>query len=191
MTLSHRLKGLLLFILEIVRRPRSVGAVFPSSRWLAKQIAHCVPKAKEGFILELGSGTGIITEALLEAGFPAQHIIALERSKRLAEHLCRRFPTIHVIHGDASELDTLLGDKSDRVYAIVSALPLRSLPVSVTKSIAAQMEKLLAKHACLIQFTYSLRKVFPYFSDKFVLTKSHYVWRNLPPARIDLFTYRD
>ena len=51
------------FLRALIARPKNVGAVVPSSRALARAIARQIDPARQGPILELGPGTGVITAA--------------------------------------------------------------------------------------------------------------------------------
>lgn len=180
-------RGLLLFFREILQNPTAVGAACPSSSKLANSIAQLVPANPDGYIVELGGGTGVITEALLKKGLDPQKLIILERSQPLTQHLTRRFPTLKIIHGDASELDKYLNPTDHPVTAIVSSLPLRSLPKSTVAIIGNQLDYLMKKDNLFIQYTYSLLRQPTPPSTHFQWTRSESIWWNFPPARIDVF----
>lgn len=186
--MSHRrLASFIAFTREIVVNPRSVGAVCPSSSELARAMARELGKIDDGLVLELGAGTGSITQALLEQGIPPACLIAIERSPALVAHLRARFPGIRVIEGDATQLDQLLGSEAGKVQAVVSGLPLRSLPCPSVREIAHQVQQLLPGDGVFVQFTYDLRT--PSFNWNTVLRKqrTQVIWKNLPPARVDTF----
>ena len=178
--------GLLLFTREIIANPKKIGAAFPSSKHLARSMAREIPKGTAGYVVELGAGTGVVTWALLEQGIDAKKIRVIERSPSLAEFLLRRFPALNIIQGDADNLAELLGEKADQVSVIVSSLPLRSLPAEKIKKITQQIDKTLPKGGRFIQFTYNLRKK-QVMNHHLKRVKTKYVWRNIPPARIDVF----
>lgn len=180
--------GLMLFMREIALNPSAMGAACPSSKHLAQRIAAQVPH-RPGLVIELGGGTGVITDALLKRGISADDLIVIERSESLAQHLQERFPQLQIIHGDARSLKHLLGTSHPPINAVVSGLPLRSLPDSVVQVIGTQLESVLTNDALYIQFTYSLYRA-P-FSPSAQLSCVHkeYIWRNLPPARVDVFRY--
>jgi phosphatidylethanolamine/phosphatidyl-N-methylethanolamine N-methyltransferase len=184
---------LALFAREILTNPRNMGAACPSSHRLARVMAAQVPLHDPGLVLELGAGTGVVTLALLQRGIAPERLISVEISASLAQHLHLRFPDIRVIHGDASHLHKLMGDEDyPRITTIVSSLPLRSLPVSVVEGISRQLQPLLMQGASLVQFTYDLRKrplthLHLHAAPELSRIASHIVWRNLPPARVDVF----
>lgn len=179
------------FSRELVANPRRIGAAVPSSPSLARRMASHVIPGDRGFIVEVGAGTGAVTEALLERGVPPDRLIAVERSERLAEHLRRHFPHVNVVTGDAGDLRALLRHHGDLaregVSAVISSLPLRSLPREEAARIAEEFHVLLRPGGVLIQFTYSLAAKSHWTLRRFRRLHGSIVWRNLPPARVDVF----
>ena len=147
------LKSNLSFISQFIKNPKEIGAILPSSPLLGKAMAKFVPEHPERFVVELGPGTGPITKALLKIGLHEENLICLEQSARMVKHLKARFPNLNVMEGDACELSKLLGDKSGKVHAIVSSLPLKSIPGSIVEKIIDQMHLCLEEGGIIIQFT--------------------------------------
>ena len=73
-----------------------------------------------------------------------------------------------------------------RVDAIVSCLPLRTLPREDVTAIVDQCSRVLSADGVMIQFTYDLRtpRRHPLGNSAFVACGSRIVWANIPPARI-------
>jgi len=178
---------LVLFTREILHNPRAMGAACPSSRKLSKALASFVPLDSQGFIVELGAGTGSISAALLACGIPAERLILVERSTKLVEYLRKQFPQALVIEGDASHLNELLGNKAHQVSVVVSGLPLRVFPVALVQSILKQVDLLLPNGGLFIQFTYDLRGKMLHLPHHFHSIAHKFVWGNLPPARVDVY----
>jgi phospholipid N-methyltransferase len=139
----------------------------------------------DGFVIELGGGTGTITEALLKQGVSPDKLITIERSPKLAAYLRQKFPDIHVIEGDAGQLIKLLGNGVKKINSIVSGLPFKSLPESTVFAIKQQIKTLLKNGGKLIQFTYDLSLSSLSCDTAFSMKSSKVEWRNLPPARIN------
>lgn len=184
MNWPRRLQATALFAKEWLKRPAMTGAICPSSRRLANTMARQVPNAG-GCVVELGGGTGVVTAALLEQGVVPERLIVVERSAVFAGHLQQRFPDIRVICGDARQLGQLL-PRGVRVDAIVSCLPLRSLPEQDASAITAQWQPALAEDGVIIQFTYDIRPLsgLALYNAEFIPCASEIVWANLPPARV-------
>ena len=176
-TLSF-LKGFLL-------TPRSIGAVLPSSASLAQAMTDHIDTNKEGFILELGPGTGAITQAILKTGLDPSRLIALELSPSFSKELQKRFPGITVIEGSASELVSLIKEKN--IHTIISSLPLRSLPKATRQKILASIQNILEPNDIFIQFTYSFLEDRNYYPDNAELIETVTVWQNIPPAKVQVF----
>jgi phosphatidylethanolamine/phosphatidyl-N-methylethanolamine N-methyltransferase len=180
--------SLFLFGREILDSPRSMGAICPSSPGLARRMASLIDH-RPGKVVELGGGTGAVTAALLKHGVIPQQLIVVEQSAKLSALLRNRFPEVTVINGDAARLAELLGPESDKVKAVVSSLPLRSLEPGVVRDILGQLEQVLQDDGLFIQYTYSPRDHQAKLSRHFNNTHSSIVWGNLPPARIDAYRF--
>lgn len=147
-------------------------------------MARQVPLSTRGWVIELGAGTGVVTQALLEQGVPADRLLVVEREPAFVQHLRSRFPSVHVVQGDAGHLETLLPPNA-KVAAIVSSLPLRSLHPVVAARIRHQWQRVLPHSGTVIQFTYDLRHGRRRaVQDGLSLQASRIVWRNFPPARV-------
>ncbi len=186
-TIKQTIKGYYLFIKEIFIHPTHVGAILPSSKNLAQRMIDLIPYEQDTIVIELGAGTGAITQALLSSNIPNKHIIVIERSESLVKHLKKRFPQLTVIQGDAQDLETLIIEFKLPTSAIISSLPLRSLSKEEVLSIEKAAKNILMPQGVFIQFTYDLRKSaaspFLYFQK----TASQDVWLNIPPARVDVY----
>jgi phosphatidylethanolamine/phosphatidyl-N-methylethanolamine N-methyltransferase len=111
--LTTTLADNLRFLRALITRPKNIGAIFPSSPGLAQAIARQVDPLA-GPVLEIGPGTGVVTEAILARGVAPDHLTLLEYDEELARHIAARFPKTHVIHGDAFELNHTLGRATAR-----------------------------------------------------------------------------
>ncbi|MBI4025105.1 MAG: methyltransferase domain-containing protein [Verrucomicrobia bacterium] len=192
--IAHAVSSWGAFFKAWIASPREVGAACPSSPGLARRMAAFAPVTASGLIVELGAGTGVVTRALLQSGVSPQRIVPVERSPEMAAVLKHRFPHLTVIQGDACQLAELLKPRlhegSVAVDAVVSSLPLRSLPGSVVEAIMEQLRMLLGADGKYIQFTYDLRPNTPCPLKGFARIASKIAWWNIPPARVDLFEHR-
>lgn len=181
------------FSVALIRRwlfnPGAVASIAPSGWRLADAMAALVPVG-DGVVVELGPGTGAITQGLIRAGLK-NNIWALERDPMLFDVFDRRFPGMAVF-GDARELPRLLrGAGKGPVLAVVSSLGLRSMPRGVLAEIAQAIGSVLPAEAPWIQYTYGLKNPLPsvVMEEGGWEAQAHpWVWKNVPPARI--WTYR-
>lgn len=184
---SRRIRDNLLFLSSFAAAPLKVGSITPSGRALGRAMAAALPE-EYSVCVELGGGTGSLTSALLAAGVPSQRLIVIERDHKLAAHLRKRFPKVQVVEGDAQLLRHILTEAGvSHVDAVISGLPLRSLPGSVTRNIVTEVFSVLGKGGILVQFTYLGAPPVP---DDIVRRHGVQgemigrVWRNVPPANV-------
>jgi phosphatidylethanolamine/phosphatidyl-N-methylethanolamine N-methyltransferase len=186
--------GTALFLKRWLRRPFAMGAVVPSGRLLAEAMARtAVPEidGRNGHVIELGAGTGEVTKALLAAGIPPNRLALVERDPELAAFLRRHFNGTQTIEGDAARLRRLLASHDvKRVAAVVSSLPLLSLPGDVVTGIVHGVFEALPRGAALVQFTYGPAPPVPKsLRANLHLIGAHgpRIWRNVPPAVVWTF----
>ena len=182
---------LALFGRALLANPRAVGACCPSSARLAHAIASQVLIPCNGFVVELGGGTGAVTAALLQRGVAPDQLVVIEQDRMLAKHLKNRFPDITVINGNAARFSQLLNRGSRQIKTVVSSLPLLSLPAVTREDLGKELQKVFGQEGTFIQYTYRLNNV-PCPMSKYVeRTATKIVWKNLPPAKIEVFRQRN
>jgi phosphatidylethanolamine/phosphatidyl-N-methylethanolamine N-methyltransferase len=163
-------------------------SIAPSGRELAAAMAQLVPAGSTGPVLELGGGTGVITQALLEADIAADRLLVVERDEALHDWLVRRFPDVRILLGDAADLRPLLAPLGiERVDAVVSGLPLLAMRESVRDRIIESSFALLEPNAPFIQFTYGLSSPIPRRKLGVEGAVKRRILNNLPPASVWLY----
>src|SRR6478736_1318850 len=105
---SLRLDDEMQFIRSWIEKPLSTGAVMPSSRVLARAMARYVDPHSQGPVIELGPGTGPVTEALVRHGVDPARLILVEFNPDFCRLLRTRYPAATVVQGDAYRLRRLL-----------------------------------------------------------------------------------
>ncbi len=97
------------FLQGFLERPKEVGSIIPSSRFLERRIVRSARADTAKVLVELGPGTGGTTRALLRAMDPSARLLAVEVNRRFVE-LLRRIddPRLVVHHGDAAEIGAAL-----------------------------------------------------------------------------------
>jgi len=186
---KYKYQLIFLFLKALMKNPKAIGAILPSSKRLADRIASYVELSSLGKVVELGAGTGVVTQAMLDAGVPEENIIAIEYDQNLAEKLQERFPAIQIINADAGNLDIILKDISHPVDTIISGLPLRSLPKITVNNIIKKVPNILSLRGKFIQFTYDIRPSSSFYPKHYKITGQEIVWRNFPPAKVEVFRF--
>jgi len=171
------------FIASWLQHPLKVGAVSPSGRALARALAAEVDPSVPGPVIELGPGTGPVTEALVARGVAPERLVLVEYDREFCALLRQKFPGATVVEGDAYALgDTLAGLLEEPAAAVVSSLPLMTRPLTVRMRLLNAAMRLLRRGAPYVQFTYAV--VAPIPSRRYRVTASPRIWKNLPPARV-------
>lgn len=171
------------FLRALIARPKNIGALMPSSPALAEAIARQIaPHA--GPVLEIGPGTGVVTEAILARGIAPEGLTLLEYDEDLARHLAERFPRAHVIQGDAFDLDHVLGPRNGSPFgAIVSGIPLLNHSMARRQAYVAGLGRRLMPGGPLIQFSYGPQApVNP--PAGYSVARTATVLANIPPAKV-------
>jgi len=177
--------GLLEFgVFDYLRDPSVIGAVASSSAALGDAMAAMVPHRK-GLVVELGPGDGALTRRLVAAGIPESDILMIELGDQFIAPLRAEFPKAKLVHGSATDVQKLVGRSP--VRAVVSGLPLRSLPAAVTEVTVRGVHAVLRANpgSRYIQFTYDpIRNTAELVSPiaAFRLLERKWVVRNVPPA---------
>ena len=105
-------------------RPRkALGQHFLRDTGILQDIAEAVRVPPGALVLEIGPGTGQLTDFLLRAG---HEVVALEIEDRMVAHLARRFsghPHLRVVSGDARFFEPADVIPPGREYVAVGNLP--------------------------------------------------------------------
>ncbi len=174
------------FIREWMRSPRTMGMVCPSSASLSQAMAAGISPELNGLVVELGAGTGTVTQELLRTGINPHNLLIIEKAPAMIQILHQRFPQLNIIQGDASDLCQLLPQERRADY-IISSLPLISLGKTAREAIILAMHESLREKGILVQYTYSWSSANPSLMDKFQLIDSRRIWDNVPPAQVFRF----
>lgn len=179
----------LTFLVQLLRAPKHTGAIAPSGKALARAIAAEVDPAIPGIVVELGPGTGRITEALIERGIDRDRLVLIELNGDFRRHLSRRFPGIRIIDGDAFKVAEIVAQHGfGDVSAVVSGLPLLHWPGAERQRLVRQALALMPAGNPFVQFTYASESSVAPDPESYTSHRSRRIWRNLPPATV--WTYR-
>ena len=162
-----------------------MGAVMPSGKVLARTMAQYVDVNSTAPVVELGPGTGAITNALIEHGIDQKRLVLVEYNPGFCALLRDRYPQATVVQGDAYALRDSLGDVLDvPASAVVSGLPLVTQPMLKRLKLIRDAFLALAPGAPFVQFTYSVAPPIPKSLPGVSTEASERIWMNLPPARV-------
>ena len=173
------------FLRSWIEKPLHMGAVMPSSKLLARTMAQYVDVESTGPVVELGPGTGAITNALIEHGVDQKRLVLVEYNPGFCALLRDRYPHAKVVQGDAYKLrDSLWKVLDVPASAVVSGLPLVTKPMLTRLKLIRDAFTALAPGAPFVQFTYSVAPPIPKSLPGVSTEASERIWMNLPPARV-------
>lgn len=182
-TASGRSSDALHFLQEFCRDPRNIAAILPSGRALASLITRQIDGAT-GPVLELGAGTGVFTQALLDRGVDGSALTLVEREASFARLLRQRYPEATVVCTDAAHLHDL---PPGSFGAVVCGLGLLNLTASQVEAILRATFASLRPDGAFFLFTYRRHcSVPPDMLERLdlVATRVGGTFRNIPPASV-------
>jgi len=180
-----RIDDELRFFRTWIEKPLSMGAVTPSGKALARTMAEYVDPHSDGPIIELGPGTGPVTEALVARGIDPARLVLVEFDPTFCRLLSKRYPEATVVQGDAYRLRTLLTSVLRQpAAAVVSGLPLFTKPLKMRLRLLQEAFGLMAGGAPFVQFTYAAYSPIPRRLERVKSEASERIWTNIPPARV-------
>lgn len=174
------------FIKALMKNPGSVGALIPSSKFLAEKMTDLADLKNVKCIVEFGAGTGIITKSILSEMPRDAILFCFEIDKDLVKILNKNIkdPRLKVINDSAENFYKYISELGfEYADRIISGLPIAILPKDIKNKILKLSEEYLRDNGIFIQFQYSLtnlsdfKKLFPDIIINFELL-------NIPPAFI-------
>jgi phosphatidylethanolamine/phosphatidyl-N-methylethanolamine N-methyltransferase len=173
------------FLRSWIEKPLHMGAVMPSGRVLARTMAQYVDIDSDAPVIELGPGTGAITNALIAHGVDQKRLVLVEYNPGFCALLRDRYPQATVVQGDAYALrDSLWNVLSAPASAVVSGLPLVTKPMLTRLKLIRDAFVAMAPGSPFVQFTYSVAPPIPKSLPGVSTEASERIWMNLPPARV-------
>lgn len=174
------------FIYQFLNKPKTVGAITPSSRHLTKKILSFVDFKKEGLVLlEYGPGTGPFTSEIIKHLKPTDQLIVIELNPKFAADLKEKFKDHKnvKIHEDCVASTKKILDKEGikQVDYIISGIPFSSLPRDVTQDILINTKSIMGNKTLFLTFQYSKFKK-ETFKQYFKIIDTKFVLRNIPSA---------
>ena len=169
------------FLKEFWKDKQMVGAICPSTCFLGEKMIENVDFDKARMIVELGPGTGVFTELILNRMHPDAKLLAFELNDSFYRNLAKRFddPRVQIIHDSAEKIADYTDGK--KVDAVISSLPLMVFSEELRNNVVNAAYDSLKKDGKYMQFQYSLQSkkllqsVYKNVSVKFTM-------KNLPPA---------
>lgn len=147
------------FLKNFWKEKKMVGAMSPSSRFLAKKMLESIDFTTSKVIVELGPGTGVFTRRILNELAPDGVLLVFELNDHFMGLLQREFvdKRVHLIHDSAEKISEYLGNLGlEKADVVVSSLPLANFPEKLKMNILNKSAESMHSDSLYVQFQYSL-----------------------------------
>lgn len=182
----------IVFFTHWLRKPVRAGAIAPSGRALSTAMAQEIDPTKSGIVIELGGGTGSITQACLNAGLAPQNLVVFEREPSLCKLVSTRFPGVRVVCGDARDLSSYVQQCDlGPVQSVLSSLPLLAMSAESRQQILRQAFEVMTCDGAFVQYTYGPRSPISrdiYLDMNLFARRKAWILKNAPPASVWRYT---
>lgn len=179
-----------LFFHEFLKRPAMVGSICPSGEALTRRLLLGLSAEESGLVIDLGAGSGPVSEGIARLGIQKDRIIAIEAIGGFKESFSQKCPDIPFITGDARNLKAILDREvpGRKISAIISSLPFRAMGPALTGEILDEIHLVLQERGGrFVQYTYAWWLRYPLQGNGFAPETAGIVWKNMPPARVELY----
>ena len=180
-----------LFMRKFFKHRRKIASIWPSSRFMARACISQVDFSRARLIVELGAGTGAITQAILSQITPQTQLIAIERDADFFRILGERFASpadnIKFMRGDVVHLPEILRDCGVRdrtVDAFISGLGTPSLPAAAQQGIFKAFAWAAKPDGVFSNITEIPLYYLPFYRRHFRRVQFQFVPLNIPPGGI-------
>lgn len=176
----------LVFLKNWRKHPAKMGAILPSGSALCQAIT-CEITAAQAPILELGCGTGVFTQKLIDLGILSQDLILVEDNPLFANSLHLKFPRAQVLCVDACKLHRMPVSLDNKIGAAICGLPLRNMSARQQLRILKGVFALLRENGALYLFSYGWACPTPLHLLNSLSLQAQVlntVFLNVPPAKV-------
>jgi phospholipid N-methyltransferase len=175
----------LAFFRGFLKRPKQVGSIIPSSRFLERRVTRATRAHRAKLVVELGPGTGGTTRALLRAMQPSARLLAIEINPHFVEVLQRwPEPRLIVAHGSALDVAAILASHGlGAPDVIVSGIPFSTMTMPIGRDILRAVYDALEPGGAFV--AYQVRdRVHTLGREVFGRARVQTELLNVPPMRI-------
>lgn len=157
----HSVRG---FVREFLASPRTVGAVAPSSRALARLMLRDLDLASARAVIEAGPGTGAFTAEILPRLGAGARFLAIEINPRMAEAWRARFPGRALHTGSITDAVAICAAEGitspgaapgeSSVDCVISGLPWAAFPEPLQRQGLDAVRRVLRPGGAFVTFAY-------------------------------------
>ncbi|MCI0498974.1 MAG: methyltransferase domain-containing protein [Planctomycetales bacterium] len=181
------------FVGKFLRSPRQIGAITPSSPFLAREIVHLAQVRQSKTIVEFGPGTGAFTKEILAQMPRDARLLAVEADAGMALLLRKKFHRAIITAGSAQKIRRIMkAHQLEAADCIISGLPWASFEPQLQDDILEEALAVLKPGGKFASFGYIHALGMPgakRFREQLhhifgSVQMSKVIWKNVPPAMI-------
>lgn len=179
------------YLAHYILEQKTTGMLVPSGDGLADLIIKQADLSEKKSVVELGTGTGVITKKIVEAISPETIFFALEINDYFARATREKCPGAEVYNDSAENIKNyLIRHKLKLCDCVISSLPWANFNFSLQKKIMLSISQSLSEGGIFITYAYLQGLILPsgrslknLLKENFLtVSKSKIVWKNFPPA---------
>ena len=163
-----------LILKKFLKDPKNIGAIAPSSNRSAKKIAELVNLKSTKNIIEIGGGTGALSQYIKN-----KNLTIIERDKDLYEILKRKYQNHNIVHNCGLEY---LKKNVKEEYGLVISIPM------IKSDVKLNLINMINQHLSENKIQWFIILGYRYFNQfqplGFKNKERHLVINNIPPAFI-------
>ena len=163
-----------LILKKFIKDPKNIGAITPSSNRSAKKIAELVNLKSTKNIIEIGGGTGALSQYIKN-----KNLTIIERDKDLYEILKRKYQNHNIVYNCGLEY---LKKNVREEYGLVISIPMMKSDVKLN------LINMINQHLSENKIQWFIILGYRYFNQfqplGFKNKERHLVINNIPPAFI-------
>ena len=175
----------LIFFKQFLKHPLQIGSVIPSSPYLERRVLEMAEVHKCKTVVELGSGTGGTTRAILACMPEDATLLSIEINPRF-HNIVKSIedPRLIAHLGSAAELGDILDEyKLPNPDAVISGIPFSTMPEELGKNIVFEIARCLAHGGRFVAYQFS-SKVSHLCNPVLGPCKKTMEVLNIPPMRV-------
>lgn len=174
-----------IFFQQFLKHPLQIGSVIPSSPYLEKRVLEMAEVRQCKTVVELGSGTGGTTKAILRALPEDGTLLSIEINPRF-HNIVREIndPRLIAHLGSAADLGTILEHYGlPNPDAIISGIPFSTMPEELGRKIIFEIARCLVHGGRFVAYQFS-SKVHQLCNPVMGPCKKSMEILNIPPMRV-------
>lgn len=172
---------------KFFRHGTQIAALFPSGRFLCRRCLKYIDFDQIHTIVELGAGTGPVTQAIADRMRPHSRLLAVELDGDFCKLLRERFdqPNVEILHTGFEDLPALLDERGiTQVDYFISGLPTPAFDDDLLDRLVAIIRQYMAPDGAFHQLTHAPFVWRKFYRNMFANVRFEIEVINAPPGGV-------